>query len=303
MADDPYTVLGVSRGASDNEIREAYRRLAKSLHPDKRPEDREAEEKFKKVSAAFRILGDREKRSRFDRGEIDASGQERPESQFFRNFGRGAGARTRTHRSGDDFTSFSDIFSDLFGGDTMSGARSSRGRDRNYTFEVEFLEAALGAKKRIVLPSGGTLDLNVPAGVDTGQTLRLKGKGDKSVSGGAPGDALIEISVKPHTFFERRGDDIHLTLPVTLDEAILGAKVNVPTVSGPVSLTIPKGSSTGKVLRLKGKGIAKSRSGKTGDQLVQLSIQLPDHIDDDLRAFIEGWRETHDYNPRFKLGD
>lgn len=303
MADDPYTVLGVTRGASDDEIRDAYRKLAKSLHPDVNPDDREAEEKFKNVSAAFRILGDQEKRARFDRGEIDASGQVRPESQFFRDFGRSGRARYRTRGSGDEFGSFGDIFGDLFGGgDTMSGARSNRGRDRNYTFEIEFLEAAVGAKKRIVLPSGGTLDLNVPAGVEDGQTLRLRGKGDQSQTGGAAGDALIGITVKPHAFFEREGDNIRLTLPVTLDEAILGAKVTVPTVSGPVSLTIPKGSNTGKVLRLKGKGIENSRSAQTGDQFVRLSIQLPDEIDDELQNFIEGWRDKNDFNPRHKLG-
>jgi len=303
MADDPYTVLGVSRGASDDEIRDAYRKLAKSLHPDMNPDDQAAEEKFKNVSAAFRILGDQEKRARFDRGEIDASGQQRSDSQFFRDFGRRGGTRYRTRGARDEFTSFSDIFSDLFGADdTISRERSSRGRDRNYTFDIEFLEAALGAKKRIVLSSGGTLDLNVPAGVADGQTLRLKGKGDKSTPDGAAGDALIEITVKPHPFFEREGDDIQLTLPVTIDEAIIGAKVNVPTISGPVALSIPKGSNTGKVLRLKGKGIENSRTGATGDQFVRLSIQLPDHIDDELHNFIESWRENNEYNPRRKLG-
>ena len=199
--------------------------MAKELHPDLNPGDEVAEEKFKKVSAAFRILGDPEKRKRYDRGDIDASGQERPENQFYREF---AGGRSRSGRRFENSSDFSDIFGDLFGENGSFASGSSNSNDMRYTLDIDFLEAACGAKKRVKLPDGGTLDLNVPAGVSEGQVLRLKGKGI-STAGSKPGDALIEVKIKPHEYFERDGDDILCDLPLTVYEAVLGAKVDVPT--------------------------------------------------------------------------
>src|SRR6476620_6389167 len=274
MADDPYKVLGVPRDAPDEEIRRVYRKLAKQLHPDLNPSNPAAsEERFKKVSAAYDIVGDPAKRRQYDRGEIDANGE--PRRGFHRAHAGGAGrAGGRT----DDF-GFGDIFSDLFGGRARRGDTDSftaRGRDVRYTLEVDFLEAATGAKKRVTMPDAGVLDLTVPEGVSDGQVLRLKGKGSAGMGGSAPGDALVEIKVRPHPQFRRDGDDIALDLPITIDEAVLGAKIEVPTVSGRVQLTIPKGTSSGRVFRLKGKGVNNASAGRTGDQLVSVRIVLPD---------------------------
>ena len=298
MAENPYKVLGVSRSATDDEIRSAYRKMAKELHPDLNPGDAAAEEKFKKVSAAFRILGDAETRKRFDLGEIDASGQERPEAQFYREF---AGGRARGADRFEETSSFKDIFGDLFGQDGPAGARGhSGGGDIRYSLDVEFIEAACGAKKRIKLPDGGTLDMNVPAGVTDGQILRLKGKGEIGI-GGQRGDALIEITIKPHAYFEREGDDISIELPIAINEAIAGAKVEVPTLTGRVSVSIPSGSSSGKLLRLRGKGVENARSKKTGDLLIRLKIVLPEKIDDSLKSMMEEWGKINHYNPRNNL--
>ena len=296
MTEDLYKVLGISRTATDDEIRAAYRKMAKELHPDLNPGDAVAEEKFKKVSAAFRILGDAELRKKYDRGEIDAGGQERPDAQFYREF---AGGRYGSSDRFEENSSFRDIFGDLFGQDGNAGFRS-RGEDIRYSLDVEFLEAAQGAKKRIKLPDGGTLDMNVPSGVTDGQVLRLKGKGEAGL-GGTKGDALIEISIKPHDFFERDGNNLSLELPITIYEAVLGAKVEVPTLSGRVTLTIPKGSSSGKLLRLRGKGITNSRTNKTGDLLIRLRIILPEEVDTSLSEMMDNWQDNHKYNPRKNL--
>jgi DnaJ-class molecular chaperone len=297
MADDPYKVLGVPRDAPDEEIRSAYRKLAKQLHPDLNPNNKaSAEERFKKVSAAYDIVGDPAKRRQYDRGEIDANGE--PRRGFHRAHAGGAG---RSGGRPDDF-GFGDIFSDLFGGRTRRGDSDSpftaRGRDVRYTLEVDFLEAATGAKKRVTMPDAGVLDLAVPEGVSDGQVLRLKGKGSSGMGGSEPGDALVEIKVRPHPQFRRNGDDIALDLPITIDEAVLGAKIEVPTVSGRVQLTIPKGTSSGRVFRLKGKGVHNVSAGRTGDQLVSLRIVLPDKIDDKLAYFLSEWRQSHRYDPR-----
>src|SRR5262249_49468081 len=205
-------------------------------------------------------------------------------------------------RPGDD-VGLGDIFSDLFG--SMRGRRgegeppfSARGRDVRYTLEMDFLEAAAGAKKRVTLPDGGVLDLTVPEGVADGQVLRLKGKGSPGVGSSEPGDALIEIKVRPHPQFTRTGDDIVLELPVTIDQPLLGAKMEVPTVSGRVQLTLPKGTSSGRIFRLKGKGVRSAATSHTGDQLVSVRIVLPDKIDDKLAYFLSEWRQTHRYDPR-----
>jgi DnaJ-class molecular chaperone len=307
MAEDLYSVLGVPKTASAGDITKAYRKLAKKLHPDLNPGDKAAEEKFKKITAAYDILGDAEKRGRYNRGEIDASGQERPQQHYYREYAGGQdGARYRSTAGFEDIGAFSDLFGDLFGerGGMREGGRggarfSVRGPDAQYRLEVDFLDAVNGTKTRITLPDGGTLDVAIPAGVTEGQVLRLKGKGGPGIGEGEPGDALIEISVRPHPVFKREGDDIIVEVPITFDEAVLGSKVEVPTIGGRVFATVPPGSNTGQTLRLKGRGI-KTKSG-TGDQLVKLSVVLPEPIDDDLKGFAETWREAHRYDPRRKL--
>jgi len=295
MAEDPYKVLGVPRDASDDDIRSAYRKLAKELHPDLNPANRaSAEERFKKVSAAYEIVGDATKRGQYDRGEIDANGEQRRTYQRAHSGGPRGGARP-----GEEF-GFSDIFSDLFGAGRRGEGASSfgmRGRDVRYTLEVDFLEAATGAKKRVTMPDGGVLDITVPEGVADGQTLRLKGQGATGPRGGEAGDALVEIKVRQHALFKRSGDDIVLELPVTIDEAVLGAKIEVQTISGRVQLTVPKGTSSGRVFRLKGKGVHNTTTGNTGDQLVTVRIVLPETIDNELSYFMSEWRQKHSYNP------
>ena len=290
MAEDPYKLLGVSKDASDEDVRRAFRRLAKELHPDLHPGDKAAHDRFKKVSAAYEIIGDATKRQQYDRGEIDAAGEPRRAYQW-----QGAGAGSAP---GGEHV-FSDIFADLFG---QRGARpgagfSLRGQDVRYTLDVEFLEAVLGAKKRVTMPSGGTLDLTVPEGVADAQVLRLKGKGSPGVRGGEPGDALVEIRVRPHPDFRRQDQDILSEVPITIDEAVLGGRIEVPTVSGRVSLTIPKGTSSGQAFRLKGKGVRDARTGAAGDQIVTVRIVLPAKVDDSLAYFLAEWRKKHAYDP------
>lgn len=296
MNQDLYDVLNVKRTATHDEIRAAYRKLAKEFHPDRNPGNKAAEEKFKRISAAFDILGDPEKRRRYDSGEIDASGRET--GGFHGDFG-GAGRR---YRSSDNFGDFADIFGDFFGRTGQPGGGfNMRGMDYRYHLEIDFLEAVNGVKKRVLLPEGETLDISVPSGVVQGQVLRLKGKGGPGVGRGQPGDALIELKIRPHAFFEREGDDIVLDLPITLYEAVLGAKVEVPTISGRVSLSVPKGASSGQILRLRGKGVRNAQTGNSGDQLVKLRIVLPQRVDRELFDFMEEWAEKHPYDPRSKL--
>jgi DnaJ-class molecular chaperone len=298
MADDPYEVLGVPRSATDDQIRKAYLKLVKELHPDVNP-SKAAEERFKKVTAAHDILGDPERRRQFDMGEIDASGE--PRRPTWRTYGAGAGAGAGARgRGGPIFEDFGDMFSDIFSGrgGTRGGGFAMRGRDVRYTLDVDFVEAVQGAKKRVTLPDKGVLDLTVPAGVADGQVLRLRGRGEAGVAGGEPGDALVEIHVRPHRDFRREGDDILIEVPITIDEAVLGGKVEVPTVGGRVQLTIPKGTSSGQVLRLKGKGVRNATTGATGDELVTVRIVLPETIDDSLSYFLSEWRQKHRYDPR-----
>ncbi len=292
MAEDPYSVLGLARTASDDDIRRAFRRLAKELHPDLNPGNAMAVERFKRVSAAYEVIGDPATRQAYDRGEVDASGEPRRAHQ---HAGAGAGAG----RGGPEF-GFSDIFSDLFG---QRGARgpgagfSLRGQDMRYTLDVDFVEAVLGAKKRVTMPEGGQLDLTVPEGVTDGQVLRLKGRGAPGVRGGEGGDALVEIRVRPHPNFKRQADDILLDIPITLDEAVLGGKIEVPTAAGRVSLNVPKGTGSGRAFRLKGKGARNATSGLYGDQIVTVRIVLPEAVDESLAYFLAEWRKKHAYDP------
>jgi len=297
---DPYEILGVARSAIAEEIQKAYRRLAKKLHPDLNPGDRKSEERFKEVSAAYALLSDPEKRRQFDSGEIDASGAERPRERYYRDFAaEGAAGHPYENRSGyADFTEGDDIFSELLRRHAQE-ARRARGRDLLYRLSVEFLDAVNGATKRLSLPEGGSLELAIPPGVQDGQVLRLRGKGAPSPGEGEPGDALVEILINPHRFFTRQGDDIHLDLPVTLAEAVLGGQVRAPTPTGSVVLTVPKGSNTGAVLRLKGKGVP--RSGGRGDEFVRLKVMLPIEPDPELEAFLANWAPGPDYDPRRDL--
>ena len=301
MADDPYSVLGVPRTASDDEIRRAYLKLVKELHPDVNPA-KTAHERFKKVTSANDILGDAEKRRAFDRGEIDAAGEPRRRAaRQYSGSGMGGWGRGRTGPAGGE-AGIGDIFDDIFSG-LRSGARgpsagfATKGRDVRYTLEIEFEEAVLGARKRVTMPEGGVLDLAVPEGVTDGQVLRLRGKGSPGAGGAEAGDALVEIKVRPHAILKRQGEDILLDLPVTIDEAVLGAKIEVPTVSGRGLLNIPKGTSSGQVLRLKGKGVRNPATLAQGDQLVAVRIVLPDPIDETLSYFLSEWRQKHRYDP------
>jgi len=300
VAEDPYSVLGVKRDASQEEIRTAYRQLAKKLHPDLNPGDKQAEEKFKQVAAAYDILGDAEKRARFDRGEIDASGQERARERYYRDF-HGPGAEEHTYSTSGGFADFmesEDILKEMFG----RGGRTLRlrGQDVLYRLPVEFLEAVNGATKRITMPDGGTLDVVIPKGTRDGQVLRLRGKGGPGIGGGEPGDALVETEVAPHRFFTRKGDDIHVELPVSLPEAVLGAKLDVPTPTGPVRMTVPTGANPGTVLRLRGKGVARA-GGKAGDEYVTLKVVLPERPDPELEEFVQRWQAGQSQNPRQHL--
>ena len=301
MSEDPYAVLGVKPEATQDEIRKAYRQLAKKLHPDLNPGDRQAEEKFKQVSSAYDLVGDAEKRGRFDKGEIDAAGNERPRERYYRDF-HGADAQTHAYSDGSgyaDFMESEDILKDLFGR-RGEGRFRMRGQDALYRLPVEFLEAVTGATKRITLPDGGTLDVVIPAGTKDKQVLRLRGKGGPGFGGGPSGDALVEIEVQPHKFFTRSGDDIHLELPISLPEAVLGARLDVPTPTGAVRMTVPKGANTGTVLRLKGKGAQRSDKSH-GDEYVTLKIVLPEPPDPELEEFAQRWQAGKDQNPRRQL--
>jgi DnaJ-class molecular chaperone len=300
MASDPYETLGVKRDATQDQIRAAYRKLAKKLHPDLNPGNKKAEERFKSITAAYDLVGDPDKRVRFDNGEIDASGAERPREQFYRDF-QGAEAGGHAYGGGrayEDLGDVGDIFGELFGNRAKArGAFRMRGADARYSLSIDFLEAVTGATRRITLPDGETLDVTIPPGTEDGQVLRLRGKGSKGVGDGPPGDALIAIEVRPHPFFTRKGDDIELELPVTLAEAVLGARLDVPTPSGPVRMTVPKGANSGTRLRLKGKGVTKA-GGKSGDEYVTLKVILPEAPDAELEDFVRGWSAGKTQNPR-----
>jgi DnaJ-class molecular chaperone len=290
--DDPYELLGVARTATEAEIRASYRKLAKLHHPDLNPGKKEAEERFKAISAAYALLSDPEKRARFDRGEIDASGMEKPAArQFYRDFGDDTGRAKYRPEQAFDAEDLDRIFAEAFGR-RAGGKFSARGADAHYALSVDFLAAAMGAVRRLTLPDGRTLDVTIPAGLQDGQVLRLTGQGMPGLGEGPPGDALIEVSVLPHPLFRRQGRDVVVELPVSLQEAVLGAKIEVPTIGGPVSLTIPPRSTSGTRLRLKGRGIA------GGHQYVELTVMLPPEAEPELAAFLESWKPRHPFDPR-----
>lgn len=302
-AKDPYQILGVSRTASEEDIRAAYRKLAKRYHPDLNPGNKEAEERFKEASAAHALLSDAEQRARFDRGEIDAAGQERPEHAFYRSYAEGQQGRryrpeTASHGFSASFTEedLGDIFADLFG--QARGAEAVRqGRDERYRLELDFLDAVNGTTQRLTLPQGKTLEVRVPAGIEDGQILRLKGQGSPGRNGLPAGDALIEVSIAPHPFFRREGNDIHLEVPVTFSEAVLGARITVPTPAGPVTVTVPKHSDAGTRLRLRGRGVPAHGGRPAGDEYVTLRI-VRGEVDQRLEDFLRDWTPAHPFNPR-----
>lgn len=304
MSDDPYKVLGVSKTATQDEIKKAYRKLAKRLHPDLHPGDPKKKAEFQEASSAYDLLGDAEKRRRFDAGEIDAKGHERPERNFYHQYTDQQGGRRYDPNEGmENHEDFSDLFSDLFGQRTRAGQGGprqgfhARGTDLRYHLDVDFMDAATGAKQQVTMPDGNRIEVSIPAGLKDRQTLRLRGKGSPGFGGGPPGDALVTVTVRPHPVFTRVGDDVEIELPITFDEAVLGAKVDVPILTGTVSMTIPKGASSGRRLRLKGKGLSRE-NGSTGDQIVRLKIVLPEKVDDEMAQLAQQWRDHVKLDPR-----
>jgi DnaJ-class molecular chaperone len=303
---DPYQVLGVTHDAKPNEIRSAFRSLAKKHHPDLHPGDKTAEARFKEIASAYAIVGDDAKRALFDAGKIDGTGADihqpppresyrqhaeaGPGFKYDRPWGEGVGG---AGSGGID----DDLFAELFG---RRARANMRGADISYTFAVPFIEAITGAKKRVVMADGKALDISIPPGLKDGQTLRLRGQGEPGLNGGEPGDVLVEVHIEPHPLFRREGNDLFSTLPVTLGEALAGAKVPVETVSGTVNLTVPKGSNTGARLRLRGKGAP--YKGGVGDHFVELKVVLPTQPDDAFVQAIVDWELQHPYDPRIQQG-
>jgi DnaJ-class molecular chaperone len=302
-AQTPYEVLGVKPDASADEIRKIYRKLAKQFHPDINPGKPEAEARFKEISAAYDLLSDSDKRARYDRGEIDETGAERPPRGYYRSQAEGAQGWRYRPDGEMDLSDLEDLFA-AFGsagrrrrGEAGAGFRA-RGADRHFTLTVDFVTAATGGKQRLSLAPEEWLDVTIPAGVEDGQVLRLRGKGGPGFGGGTSGDALIEVHVAAHPLFRRDGDNVLLELPVSLAEAVLGARVSVPTVTGLVTMTIPKGSDTGRQLRLRGKGIQKK---SPGDEIVTLKVFVGPSSDPELAAFLEKWAPQHPFDPREEM--
>jgi DnaJ-class molecular chaperone len=314
MARDPYEVLGVSKKASEAEIKKAFRTLAKKHHPDTHQNDPKAVKRFQEISSAYEVVGDKEKRAQYDRGEIDEAGQPRgfnpgahgPGAGGWEGFRRQQGARGGDFNWGNEQGGFSaeDIFADIFGG--LGGSGGGRGRrnqprkgaDVQFQTTVSLEEAALGGSRRVAIDDK-QLDVRIPPGVKDGQQIRLKGQGHQGDRGGPPGDALIGITIAPHSYLQRDGRDLRMDLPITLKEAVAGAKVEVPTLYGPVSLTVPPHSNSFRVLRLKGKGLPGNGAEAAGDLYVRLIVTLPEPPDPKLAAALKGWDAQ--YDPRAKL--
>ncbi len=300
MAQDPYQELGVSRSASADDIRKAFRKLAKAHHPDANPGNKSSEERFKRVSSAFDLLGDLEKRKKFDAGLIDADGRETMRTYGGNPFEQASGFNPGSFRSSEfENIDLGDILGEMFGGrGGQRGAKrgyASRGADVRARLEIDLEDSIVGAKRRIAFSDGRTLDVTIPKGATDGQVLRLKGQGAPGPAG--PGDALIELALRPHPIFRREGDTLEMDLPVSFPDAVLGGKAEAPTPDGPVSLTIPKHSNSGARLRLKGRGLYDAR-GKRGDLFARLVVTLPESVDGELEGFAERWRAERPYTPR-----
>jgi DnaJ-class molecular chaperone len=305
MNKNPYEILGVNKAADDNEIKAAYRKLAKKYHPDLNPDNKSADNKFKEISAAYDFLKDQEKRGAFDRGEIDAQGQPQwspgagGDRQYYRDFAGGPGGQRYSYSGGNiNPEDLEGIFGSMFGGRTSEADfedmfRQQQSADVHYRFDIDFMEAALGVKKQVTMPDGKSLKITIPEGVKDGQKLRLKSKGQK-LQDGRQGDAYVEIHVRPHKFFTRKGNDVYSEVPIGIHEAILGSTIEVETVHGLIKVKIPNGTDSSKKFRLKGKGI------KSGHHYVSVKIVMPDKIDMDLKKAMKDWAESHDYNPRKK---
>jgi DnaJ-class molecular chaperone len=300
---DPYQVLGVSKSASADEIKSAYRKLAKKLHPDVNQGRKDIEQKFKEVTAAYDLLSDTAKRARFDRGEIDAQGQERGFAGAGGGYGGGGpfgggGFRGRSYGGGDPFAAFNadDIFSEFMNaarGGAGAGPQAGPG-ETVYALSISFIDAALGGKKRVTLSNGKTIDVTIPAGVAEGHKLRLRGQGERG------GDGIIEMHIEPHPYFTRKDHDIYIDVPVSLPEAVLGASIRVPTLDGHVSVKVPKNANSGTTLRLKGKGVPFGKN-ETGDMYAKLVVALPEHSSPELVEFMEKWAKKNSYDPRRKF--
>jgi DnaJ-class molecular chaperone len=321
---DPYDVLGVSKSASAADIKKAYRQLAKKYHPDRNMDDVKAKERFAEINTAYEIVGDEKKKAQFDRGEIGPDGKPRG----FEGFGAGAGGpggfsrgwrTTGNAPGGEQHFDFivggaagpgaaaggfdpSDLFADLFGGRRRAQTAPTRGDDVAATATVPLETIAKGGAARVILPSGRTLEVKIPAGVEDGKQIRLRGQGQPGLRGGEPGDALVTVKVAPHPFFKVEGRDLRLELPVTIYEAALGAKVATPTLDGKVELAVPAGSNGGRVLRLRGRGLPATDGAPAGDLYVSLKIMLPEEPDAEFEARLRELRERHHYDPRRKMG-
>jgi DnaJ-class molecular chaperone len=293
---DPYTVLGVPRGASDDEIKRAYRKLAKKLHPDLNPGKRAIEQQFKEITAAYDFLSDVQKRARFDRGEIGPDGAER--MQGFRHGGAGSGfnrggfggGRAGQRAGASPFGGLDDIIAEFMSRGGRRETPAGESEKPAQSLKISFLEAARGGKHRVTLGDGRALDVAIPAGIESGQRLRLKSP---------EGDTYLEIEIEQHALFTRKNNDIHIDVPITLTEAVLGATITVPTIHGAVAVKVPRGSNSGATLRLKAKGI--TTKGVSGDQYVKLRVTLPDPPDPELVRFLEKWAADHAYDVRGKL--
>ncbi len=294
---DPYKVLGVSKTASEDEIKKAYRTLAKKYHPDLNPGNKDSEAKFKEVNEAYSMVGTKEAREKFDKGETmnedffrDARGQRT--GPFYRQYQDGGGRYTHFYQGDAD-----DLFGSFFEGfGQKGGGFNMHGQDQIYKMEVDLQDAVNGAEREIMMPDGKRLKVKIPPGIDEGARLRFKGQGGPAQGKGSPGDAYVEISIRPSDTFRRTGNDLEIEVPVALDEAVNGAKIKVPTIDGSVMLTVPAGVNTGAKLRVKGKGMP--FQGGRGDQIVLLKVVLPDKIDGQLSEFIKKWSAAHPYNPR-----
>lgn len=305
MSNDPYAALGLKKTATDAEIKKAYRKIARDSHPDLNPDDAGAEAKFKAASAAYDFLKNSERRTRFDRGEIDATGAEKqPERKFYRDYAQHNDNPYQSNPNFEGFSDASDIFAEMLRQRAAQGGQrggtqgfNMRGQDKRYTLEIPFMDAVLGGKTRITLPDGGMLDVKIPQGTTDQQTIRLRGKGSPGLEGGTAGDAYVTLTVRPHPLFSREGNDILITLPITLDEAVLGSKVETPTIDGTVKLTVPKGANSGQTLRMRGRGV-KPAGKAAGDQRVELQIMTPPEGNEDLEEFMKKWRKTNSYDPR-----